>query len=88
MIIRREGIVVGMLDDQSLKLTDVTSADLQDLIDRLRKDGMYVMDADSAEDLPKGQASGDAAIDIPFTAENAHFIEMELWRAGYEVQTA
>jgi hypothetical protein len=88
MIIRRDGQVVGMLDDQSLRLTDVTSADLQILIDRLRKDGMYVMAADSDEDLPKGQASGDAAHDIPFTADNLHHIEMQLLIAGYDVQTA
>lgn len=87
MIIRENGIVVGMLDDESLKLTDVTSDKLQQLIDGLRKDGIDQAVAQE-EPLGTGQASGDAFITLPFTAENIDFIEMELLIAGYEVQTA
>jgi len=87
MIIRRDGIVVGMLDDQSLKLTDVTSADLQELVDGLRKDGMFRLQAQD-EELAKGEATADVGVTLLFTAENIDFIEMDLLTAGYEVQRA
>jgi len=87
MIIRRDGIVVGMLDDKSLKLTDVTSAELQELVDDLRENGMFRMGSQD-EELGKGQASGDIGREIPFTPENIAFIEMDLLTAGFDVQTA
>ena len=86
MIIRRDHIVVGMLDDRSLKLTEA-SAEVEALVEGLRKEGMFRLGSLDRE-LEVGEASADVGIIVPFTAENLAFIEMDLIAAGYDVQRA
>lgn len=87
MIIRDQGIVVGMLDDQSLKLTDVASDKLAALVAGWREDGIDTM-ASQEEPLEGGAISGDRFQHVPFTVENLDLFRIELWKAGFEVQTA
>jgi len=70
-----------------MKLTDVTSSKLAELVARWQKEGVMVMVAQDDE-LQQGQASGDAGANIPFTSANAHIFRVQLLIAGFEVQTA
>ena len=87
MIIRENDIVVGMLEDSSLKLTGVTSDKLSELVSKWRKDGIDLL-VPPQQELEEGQASLDAFITVPFTSENISVFRNQLLREGFEVQTA
>ncbi len=87
MIIREQEIVVGMLDDSSLKLTESTSAKLDELVKDWRENGVILTQAEEGE-LADGVASNDSSVPVPFTADNLPIFELELWKAGFHVQTA
>ena len=85
MIIRERGVVVGLLDDESMELTEVESDKLQGLVDDWRKNGMFTLQAGTQ--ITK-QVSGTVETFLPFASENLGMIENELAKAGFEIQTA
>ncbi len=85
MIIRENGIVVGKLDEESLQLTEYTSARLTELIDDWRKNGVDIMQAQE-EPLEKGQVCGCVFINVSFEPKAIHIFENELIIEGFEVQ--
>lgn len=85
MIIREDGIVVGVLDATSLKLTSVESDRLKEMIDDWTERGMDILVP--PERLQEGQASLDAFLHVEFTPDNLGMFENKLLRAGFEVQT-
>lgn len=86
MIIRDQGIVVGMIDDKSMKLSDSSSERLESLVADWKKKGIYVSHPGDAE--AEGLASSDGEMHIKYIPENVAFFRNELWIAGFEVQTA
>jgi len=88
MIIRENGIVVGKLDDKTLRLTESTSARLTGLVENWTKNGIEFM-SPSEQPLQNGMASADELVVMPPT--NEFFIDAihnHLLIAGFEVQTA
>ncbi len=85
MIIRENGIVVGKLDEESLQLTESTSAKLTELIDDWKKNGVDIMQAQE-EPLEEGQVCGCISINVPFEPKAIHIFENELFIEGFEVQ--
>jgi hypothetical protein len=85
MIIREEGIVVGFLDDVSLKLTESTSDRLDELIKEWREDGLWMMM--QGEENDNEATSNEAERNIPFTAANLPVFETHLFNEGFDVQT-
>ena len=87
MVIRELGKVVGLLDDKSLKLTEVESDRLQDVVDGMREDGIWFMGA-SEEKLQEGQDCGTEWLSVPFSSDNLEYIVNGLIDEDFEVQTA
>jgi len=85
MIIRENGTVVGKLDEESLQLTESTSARLTELIDDWKKNGVDIMQAQE-EPLEEGQVCGCVFINVPFEPKAIHIFENELIIEGFEVQ--
>ncbi len=85
MIIRENGTVVGKLDDQSLELTESTSARLTELVEDWKKNGVDILQAQE-EPLEEGQVCGCVFINVPFGPKAIHFFENELLIEGFEVQ--
>lgn len=85
MIIRETGIVVGLLDDDTMALTEVESDKLQGLVDDWKENGMFTLQA--GPQISK-EVSGTMEVFMPFAKENLGMIENELAKAGFEVQTA
>lgn len=84
MIIRENEMVVGMLDERSLKLTEVESVRLQLLVDEWRKEGLARLIPGEEDDA----GSFDDLVMVPFTSENIALFEVELATQGFDVQTA
>ena len=87
MIIIESGIVVGNLDEQSLRLTESTSARLTELIEDWKKNGVYVLQAADGP-LPEGAICACVEVNVPFEPKAIHFFEHQLLIAGFEVQPA
>ncbi len=87
MIIRENGTVVGKLHEESLQLTESTSARLTELIENWKKNGVDIMQAQE-EPLEEGQVCGCVFINVPFEPKAIHIFENELLIEGFEVQPA
>jgi len=87
MIIRENGTVVGKLHEESLQLTESTSARLTELIEDWKKNGVDIMQAQE-EPLEEGQVCGCVFINVPFEPKAIHIFENELLIEGFEVQPA
>ena len=87
MIIRENGTVVGKLHEESLQLTESTSARLTELIEDWKKNGVDIMQAQE-EPLEEGQVCGRVFINVPFEPKAIHIFENELLIEGFEVQPA
>jgi len=88
MIIRELDFVVGKLDDNTLKLTDVKSARLQELVDNLRNNGLPISGPGEVSAGEPKNTIADVFSTLPFEADNIGAIEHELLVNGFEVQTA
>jgi len=88
MIIRDQGIVVGMLDDKSLKLTDVLSNKLADLIILWKREGVTLRGPGEVEEGGRQPQSADREMTAEFNTENLPIFVTQLEIAGFEVQTA
>jgi hypothetical protein len=88
MIISKSGKVVGRLDEDTLALTGVRSARLQELVDDWRENGFEEFGpAEIPDDYPEPRPVCATAIYvIPFTTENLGLIENKLLIAGFDVQ--
>ena len=85
MIIRENGAVVGNLDEESLQLTESTSARLTELIEDWKKNGVDIMQAQE-EPLEEGQVCGCIFINVPFEPKAIHIFVNKLLIEGFEVQ--
>jgi len=87
MIIRKSGLVVGKLDDETLRLTESTSARLTELIEDWKRNGVELMQPQE-EPLEDGQVCGTVIINVPFEPKAIYIFENQLLIAGFEVQPA
>ena len=87
MIIRENGIVVGKLDDKTLRLAESTSARLTELIEDWKKNGVDVLQPADGP-LPEGAICASAVVNVPFEPEAIPVFEHQLPIAGFEVQAA
>ncbi len=87
MIIRENGTVVGKLDEESLRLTESTSAKLTKLVEDWKKNGVDIMQAQE-EPLEEGQVCGCVFINVPFEPKAIHIFENELLIAGFDIDMA
>ena len=74
MIIRENGTVIGNLDEESLQLTESTSARLTELIEDWKKNGVDIMQAQE-EPLEEGQVCGCVFMNVSFEPKAIHFFE-------------
>jgi len=90
MIIRENGIVVGVLHPTTLQLTEAVSDKLIKLIEDWRENGIEMMQAGplgEEDDPSQAAASSDQIMVMPFTRANLSVFHNELLKAGFEVQT-
>lgn len=85
MIIRSNGMVVGILDPQTMSPEDITDPTLQSLLDEWKKDGFDIM-IPSEEEGDDGD-NVDSMTNIPYGIKARIAIEDGLLAQGFEVQT-
>ena len=81
MLINKNGIPVGVLDEKTMVLTKVGSRRLKDLIDTWRKHGM---ESFGPGGISTDEVMADAIVVHPFTSAHIGLVIAQLQEEGFE----